>query len=96
MRLPRPLLLPLCAILTAAAYYLILFTDQGNYYRQGRPVVDAVGFDAAVVLAAFACWEVFRTERITPVRAVAAAVGVPLALFVLATLLYGVRRYVPL
>lgn len=95
MRLPRTLLLPLCAVLTAAAYGLVLFTDLGNAFRVGSPAA-AVAFDAVVVLAAFSCWEVFRTERLTPVRAVAAAVGVPLALFVLATLLYGLRRHVPL
>lgn len=93
-RLPRPVLLPLCAVLTTVAYYLILFTDQGNAYLEGSPA-GALAFDAAVVLAAFACWEVVRTERLTPVRAVAAAVGVPLALFVLASVLYGLRRYVP-
>ena len=95
VRLPRALLLPLSAALAAAAYYLILFTDHGDAYRGGRPI-GTVAFDAAVVLAAFACWEVFRTERTTPVRALAAAVGGPLALFVLATIVYGLRRHVPL
>ena len=60
---------------------------------RGGLTAGVAGFDAVVVLAAFACWEVFRSERVTPVRAVAAAVGAPLALFVLASLLYGLRRH---
>ena len=93
MQVPRKLLLPVCAALVIAAYYLILFTDSGNYYHGGT-ALGAVTLDSAVVLAAFACWEVFRTERIIPVRAVAAAVGSPLALFAAATLWYGLKRYV--
>lgn len=94
MRLPRSVLLPLCCCLTAAAYYLILFTGQGSYYR-GNSRWGVLAFDSVVVLAAFACWEVFRTERLTQIRALAAAVGAPLAILVLATLLYGLRRHVP-
>ena len=94
MRLPRPVLLPLCCGLTAAAYYLVLFTGQGSYGR-GRGPWGVLAFHSVVVLAAFACWEVFRTERLTQVRALAAAVGAPLAILVLATLLDGLRRHVP-
>ena len=93
MKIPRKLLLPLCVALVAVAYYLVLFTEAGNYYHGGTPL-KAVTLDAAVVLAAFACWEVFRSEKITPVRAVAAAVGVPLALVAAFTLCYGLWRYV--
>jgi hypothetical protein len=92
MQLPRTLLLPLCAALTAAAYGLMLFTDWGNPYRAG----DAVGpmvLEAVVVLGAFACWEVFRTEKATPARAVAAASGLPLVLFAVLALWFGLKRY---
>ena len=92
MQIPPPLLRGLCALLTVTAYYLVIFTDWGSPYRS-RSTMEAMILDACVVLAAFACWELFRTEKMTPLRAVAAAVGVPLALFALLTLWYGVRRY---
>jgi len=91
-RIPRAVLLPLCVVLTALAYYLLFFTDWANVYRSGGPLRPVL-VDAAVVLGAFSCWEVARTERFTPVRAVAAAVGVPLALVALLLLWYGVRRH---
>ena len=86
MQLPRKLLIPLCAVLTVAAYGLMLFTDWGNPYRAG----DAAGpmvLDGVVVLGAFSCWEVFRTEKATPPRALAAASGFPLALW------FALKRY---
>lgn len=92
MRVPRPILLPLCVALTCAAYYLLLCTDWANAYRGGGALRSVV-VDAAVVLAAFSCWEVFRSEKRTPVRAVAAAVGFPLALVALLMLWYGLKRH---
>jgi hypothetical protein len=92
MQVPASLLRAICAVLTVSAYYLMLFTDWGSHYRLGSPA-PAMVLDVTVVLAAFACWEVFRTERVTPVRAVAAAAGSPLALFAALTLWYGLRRH---
>jgi hypothetical protein len=93
MKLPRSVLFSAWLVLTVAAYYLLLFTDLGNYYHGGTPT--GVAFvDAVVVLGAFSCWEVFRTERFTPVRALAASIGVPLALVVLFLLWYGFKRHV--
>lgn len=92
MRIPRPVLLPACALLTLTAYYLLLFTDWVNAYHGGGPL-RSVALDAAVVLGAFSCWEVCRTEKLTPVRAVAAAVGVPLALVALLLLWQGIQRH---
>jgi hypothetical protein len=82
----------MCGALTAAAYYLVLFSDWGNYFHRSSPL-KVVVLDSAVVLGAFACLEVFRTERFTPVRAVAAALGCPLALVALLTLWYGLKRH---
>jgi hypothetical protein len=91
-RIPRVALLPLCVALTLAAYGLLFFTDWSNAYHGGG-ALRTVALDAAVVLAAFSCWEVFRTEKLTPVRAVAAAVGFPLALVAVLMLWYGLRRH---
>jgi hypothetical protein len=92
LRLPRALLLPLSAALTASAYYLILFTDWGNPYHGGS-YRGAVATDAVAVLAAFACVEVMRTDRAVPVRALAGALGAPLVLVLALMLWYGLRRY---
>ena len=93
MRLPRVVLLLLWGALTSLAYYLILFTNWGNYYL-GASYRGAVLTQAMVVLAIFSCVEVYRTEKPVPLRALAGAVGVPLALATLLMLWYGVRRYV--
>ena len=93
MKLPRYILFSLWVVLTGAAYYLVLFTDLGNYHHGSTPARVAF-VDAVVVLGAFSCWEVFRTERLTPLRALAASVGVPLVLVVLLLLWYGLRRHV--
>lgn len=93
MKLPRNVLFSVWILLTVGAYYLVLFTNYGNYYQGGTPLSAAL-VDAVVVLGAFSCWEVFRTERLTPLRALAASVGVPLVLVVLLFLWYGLRRYV--
>jgi hypothetical protein len=92
VRLPRRLLLPLWAALTLAAYYLLLFTQWGNRYHGGSPV-KALVTDAAIVFAAFSSLEVLRTEKKVPLRAVAAAVGLPLALVALLTLWFGLQRH---
>ena len=91
MHLPRKLLLVLCGTLTPLAYYMILFTRWGN--SPGASPTYTLLVEGVVVLAAFCCWEVVRTEKLVPVRAVAGAVGVPLALVTLLTLWYGLRRY---
>lgn len=92
VRVPRRILLPLWAGLTLVAYYLLLFTQWGNRYHGGTPA-KALVTDAAIVFAAFASLEVLRTEKPVPLRAVAAAVGLPLALVALLTLWYGLRRH---
>jgi hypothetical protein len=92
MKLPPSFLRPICAVLAFASYYLMLFTDWGSQYHPGSQA-GAMILDVITVLASFACWEVFRTERLTPVRAVAAAVGAPLALFATITLCYGLKRH---
>lgn len=93
MRLPRFALLVLCTVLTAAAYYLILFTNWGNYYY-GATYLKTVVTEALVVLAVFSCVEVMRSEKVTALRAIAGAVGVPLFLVMLLIFWQGVRRYV--
>lgn len=93
MRVPRPVLLCVAAVLTASAYGLILFTNVGNPLHGGT-YRGTVMTDALAVLAVFSCVEVIRTDRAVPIRAVAGAVGVPLVLVVLLTVWYGVRRYV--
>ena len=93
MRIPRRVLLPACAGLTALAYYLVLFTNWGNLYH-GASHRGATATGAVIVLAVFACLEVMRTEKLVPLRALAGALGVPLLLVILLTLWYGVRRYV--
>ena len=93
MRLPRTVLLILCAALTALAYYLILFTNWGNAYHGGK-YLGVVLRDVVTVLAILSCLEVLRTEKVTALRALAGAFGVPLVLVTLLMLWYGVRRYV--
>jgi predicted neutral ceramidase superfamily lipid hydrolase len=93
VRIPRSALLLLCAVLTAFAYYLVLFTNWGNPYH-GSSYLSFVLTQAVAVLATFACVEVIRTERVLAVRALAGALGVPLLLVIALTLWYGVRRYV--
>jgi hypothetical protein len=92
VRLPRIVLLPVCAGLTGLAYYLILFTNIGNVYHGGT-FPGTVMTQTVAVFAVFSCIEVMRTERVLPLRALAGAVGVPLVLVTLLTLWYGVRRY---
>lgn len=95
MRLPRLVLLPLCAGLTAGAYHLVLFTNQLNLYRGGT-YRGSVAAQAVVVLAIFACIEVMRTERRVQLRALAGAFAAPL-LAVTAWLLWqGVLRSIPM
>jgi uncharacterized membrane protein (UPF0182 family) len=91
VRIPRFVLLALCVLLTAAAYYLILFTQLASPYRGSYG--GAVITDVVAVLAIFACLEVIRTERVTAARAVAGALAAPLLLVILLTLWYGLRRY---
>ena len=93
MRLPRIVLLLLWVGLTGLAYYLILFTNLGNYYL-GASYRGAVLTQVVAVLAVFSCLEVLRTEKVVALRALAGAVGAPLALATLLMLWYGVRRYV--
>jgi pantothenate kinase len=92
VRLPRKMLLVICAELTALAYYLILFTNVGNLYHGGS-YGGVVVTQAVAVLAIFSCVEVMRTEKVTAFRALAGAFGVPLVLVTLLMLWYGVRRY---
>lgn len=93
MRLPRTVLLCVCAGLSLLAYDLVLFTDWGNAYHGGS-YQGAVTTQAFAVLAAFSCLEVVRSERVMAFRALAGALGVPLLLVLLLTLWYGARRYV--
>jgi hypothetical protein len=93
MTLPRRFLLPLWVVLVLSAYYLVLFTNLGNYYRGGTPA-GTVLVDAAIVVGAFSSWEVFRSERFLPLRAIALAVGIPLVLVALLTLWLDLNRYV--
>lgn len=92
MQLPRTILLSLCALLTATAYYLLLCTTWASTYRGGSPIHNAVTY-AAIVLAASCCLEVLRSDPAVPVRAVAGAVGFPLVLVTLLTLWHGLRRF---
>jgi hypothetical protein len=92
MRIPRPALLSLSAALTAAAYYLILFTNLGNAYYGGS-YRGQVLTDVLAVLATFACLEVVRSERVLAVRALAGALAVPLILVMLLLFWYGIQRY---
>ncbi|MDB5897071.1 MAG: hypothetical protein JWP22_1440 [Ramlibacter sp.] len=93
MRIPRPALLSLSAVLTALAYYLVLFTNWGNAYHGGA-YLGTVFTDAVAVLAVFACAEVMRSEKAVPLRAVAGALGAPLVLVLALMLWYGIRRHV--
>jgi hypothetical protein len=92
VQLPRKVLLPLCAALTVLAYYLVLFAGWANYH--GGSPFQTVMTDGLLVVAAFSCLEVVRTERLLPIRAIAGAVGLPLVLVTLLVLWYGLRRYV--
>src|SRR3954463_9122634 len=93
MRIPRAALLSLLAVLTASAYYLVLFKRWGNPYHGGS-YLHMFMTQAVAVLAAFACVEVMRSEKVVAVRALAGALGFPLLLVVALTLWYGVRRHV--
>jgi hypothetical protein len=93
MHIPRNILLSLLAVLTALAYYLILFKHWGNPY-QGSSYLRALLTQAVAVLAAFACVEVIRSEKAVPLRALAGALGFPLLSVVALVLWYGIRRHV--
>jgi hypothetical protein len=93
VHLPRTVLLSLCALLTATAYYLLLFTTWASTYQGSSPTRNVITY-AAIMLAAFCCLEVLRNDPAVPVRAVAGAVGFPLVLVTLLTLWYGLRRFV--
>ena len=86
------MLLVVCAELTALAYYLILFTNFGNLYMTGS-YGGAVLTQAVAVLAIFSCVEVMRTEKFTPLRALAGAFGAPLVAATLLMFWIGLRRY---
>lgn len=76
--------------LTALAYDLILFTDSLNPYLRSSYRAAVLTY-AVAVLAIFSCVEVMRTERSTPIRAVAGAVAAPLVLVILLSVWYGLR-----
>lgn len=92
MRLPRNLLLVLWVALTLLAYYLVLFTPWSAYAPAGRPLPTIIT-ETCIVLAAFACLEVLRSEKLVQLRALAGAVGFPLVMVTLLTLWLGARRY---
>jgi hypothetical protein len=92
LRVPRVLLLVVCAELTALAYYLILFTNYGNLYF-GRSYGGVVLTEAIAVLAVFACAEVMRTEKLIALRALAGALGAPLLAATLLMFWIGLRRF---
>ena len=91
MQLPRKPLLIGWALLVPAAYYLMWFTPWGEFSPTAT-TLQTLQAEGTMVLAAAACWEVLRTEKLTALRAVAGAVGFPLALVLLFTLWYGVRH----
>lgn len=88
----RRLLLFVCAALTVLAYSLFLLTNWGSPYHGGS-YFGTVVTESVMVLAAFACVEVLRSEKVVALRAIAAAVGFPLLLALAVTLWLGVRRY---
>jgi hypothetical protein len=92
MRIPRIPLLVACAVLTVSAYAIFLLTNWGNPYHGGS-YLGAIATEGLMVLAAFTCIEVVRTEKVVALRALAGAVGFPLLLVIALTLWYGVRRY---
>ena len=92
LRVPRVLLLVVCAELTALAYYLILFTNYGNLYF-GRSYGGVELTEAVAVLAIFACAEVMRTEKLVALRALAGAFGAPLVAATLLMFWIGLRHY---
>jgi hypothetical protein len=91
MTLPRNILLGAWILVTAFAYYAILFTQLGNYYHGGGPVDHAlVGVEVAV--GTFLSLEVFRAERRILLKIGAALIGVPLALLTCASLWFGIKN----
>ena len=92
LRVPRVLLLVVCAELTALAYYLILFTNYANVYL-ARSYGGVVLTEAVAVLAIFACAEVMRTEKLVALRALAGAFGAPLVAATLLMFWIGLRHY---
>lgn len=82
----------LCGVLTVLAYSLFLLTNWGNPYHGGS-YFGTVVTESVMVLAAFACVEVLRSEKVVAFRALAAAAGFPLLLALALTLWLGVRRY---
>lgn len=81
----------LCFVLTGLSYYLLLFTNAGNFYHGGGPG-DWLFLNVCMVLGAYFCLQVVRSSRPLPARVVAGVLGVPLACFVLASLWYAATR----
>jgi len=92
MRPPRPTLLAIWGAFTVAAYWLLLFTNVGNYFHGGTPIGSAM-LNAVIVLASFASLEVFRTEDNSTLRFLSFFFGLPLAIVVLISVWHAVRYY---
>jgi hypothetical protein len=93
MQLPRPALLTVWVALTAAAYWLLLFTNVGNYFHGGTPLGNAL-LQALAVLALFSAFEVFRAEKALLLRGASVLLAAPLAVGVLLSLWHAINRYV--
>lgn len=87
---PKLALVTAWLTLTTVAYYLLIFTEWGNYDHGGGPL-DKVLLDAVVVLAAYLCFELFRSEKKIFPRVLSALLGLPLAAFIFFSLWYALK-----
>ena len=93
MQLPRQTLLAIWGTFTLAAYWLLLFTNVGNYFHGGTPIESAM-LNAVMVLASFSSLEVFHSEDNSTLRVLSVFFGLPLAIGALISVWHAIRYYV--
>lgn len=80
----------LCAVSTGLFYYLVFFTDWGNFSHGGGPVDHAI-LSAMTVVVAYLCLKAARSRQAKWERVVAVVLGIPPALATI-TLLFSACR----
>lgn len=81
----------LCIAVTGISYYLLLFTNAGNYYHGGSPR-EWLALNICMLVGAYCCMKVARSSRPMVARFLAGLLGAPLAAIALASVWYAATR----
>lgn len=87
---PENALITASVALTIVAYYLLIFTEWGNYYHGGGPLDKAI-LDAISVLAVSLCFELFRSVKKGVSRGLLVFLGLPLLAISVFSLLHALK-----